>query len=99
MSDRRRPLVEVSPEDLHAALASFAANAAVFTDSAASDEAVRQAGTALREIMPTLRAAGLMRIFRVKNAKLRQFLLPRKKRVPPAAVAAERKPAAGGDGA
>jgi hypothetical protein len=79
MGDRKKPQGEVSAEDLHAAIATFTANAAVFTDAAAAEDAVRQAGIAVREIMPTLRAAGLMRVFRIKNAKLRQYLTPKKK--------------------
>lgn len=79
MGERNKPQGEVSAEDLHAAIAAFTANAAIFTDSAASDDVVRKAGAAVRDVMPTLRAAGVMRVFRVKNAKLRQFLSPRKK--------------------
>ena len=79
MGDRKKPQGAVSAEDLHAAITTFTTNAAVFTDAAASEDAVRQAGVAVREIMPTLRAAGIMRIFRIKNAKLRQYLTPKKK--------------------
>jgi hypothetical protein len=79
MGERKKPQGEVSAEDLHAAIAVFTTNAAIFTDSAASEDAVREAGVAVRDIMPTLRAAGLMRVFRVKNAKLRQYLTPKKK--------------------
>lgn len=93
MGDRKKPMAEVSAEDLHAAISTFTKNAAVFTDASASEEAVKQAGLAIREIMPTLRAAGMMRIFRVKNAKLRQYLTPKKK----GAGAKGAKKAAGGE--
>ncbi len=95
MGDRKKPMVEVSAEDLHTAISTFTKNAAVFTDASASEEAVKQAGLAIRETMPTLRAAGMMRIFRVKNAKLRQYLTPKKKG--PGAKGA-RKVAGGADG-
>ena len=93
MGDRKKPMAEVSAEDLHAAISTFTKNAAVFTDASASEDAVKQAGLAIREIMPTLRAAGMMRIFRVKNAKLRQYLTPKKK----GAGAKGGKKAAGGE--
>jgi hypothetical protein len=92
MGDRKKPVGQVSAEDLHAAISSFTTNAAVFTDASATDDAVKQAGLALRETMPTLRAAGMMRVFRVKNAKLRQYLTPKKK----GAGKAGAKAAAGG---
>lgn len=93
MGDRKKPMPDVSAEDLHAAISTFTTNATVFMDASASDEAMRQAGTAIREVMPTLRAASLMRVFRVKNAKLRQFLTPKKKGPGKGA----KKAAAGGD--
>ena len=79
MGDRKKPMAEISAEDLHAAISTFTKNAAVFTDASATEDAVKQAGLAIREAMPTLRAAGMMRVFRVKNAKLRQYLTPKKK--------------------
>jgi hypothetical protein len=88
MGDRKKPVGQVSAEDLHAAISTFTTNAAVFIDASASEDAVRQAGLAIRETMPTLRAAGMMRVFRVKNAKLRQYLMPKKKGAGKAAKAA-----------
>jgi hypothetical protein len=93
MGDRKKPVGEVSAEDLHAAISTFTKNAAVFTDASASDEAVKQAGVAIRDAMPTLRAAGMLRVFRVKNAKLRQYLTPKKK----GAGKGAKKAAAGAD--
>ena len=90
MGERRKPMGDVSAEDLHAAISTFLTQAVVFSDASASEDDMRQAGAAINQVMPTLRKSGMMRVFRVKNTKLRAQLTPRTKGAGKAAKAAAR---------